>query len=365
MKINIKREEFLKSLTDIQYVVDKKSSIAVLNHFLLRAYKDRSLIIATDLETAIKEPINLEILEEGQYCIPGKKLLEIAKELENDISIEIIEEGWVRIRSGKTNFRLTCLSADDFPKWPEIEARNSFNLSQKDLLDMISKTIYAAGEADTRYVLNSLLFNIKQGGIMNVVGTDGHRLAMYTKKIEFDNSEEIKLIVSRKSVAEVRRALTGEGDIQMCIEKNHLLFKIGDKEVLGRLVDGSFPNYENVIPVANDRLLTVQREGIAKCLRMASIIGKEKTNIVVFDIGPSSMTVSASNPEIGEFKDELPVKFTGEPIRIAFSARLLLESINVIESENVLIKMKEPLTPVLIVSDREDEYRSVVMPVRL
>lgn len=365
MKIKVDRNELVNRLADIQYIVERKGSLPYLNHFLLKAVKDRPYIIATDVETAIKEPIKVEIIQEGDRCIQAKKLLEIAKELEGEITIETVDEGWVKVRSEKTNFRLTCLSAEDFPTWPSIDPIIKLTMSQKDLSEMISKTIYAAGESDTRFYLNGLLFHLKPDGTVTFVGTDGHRLAMVSKEIGIDVKEERRLILSRKSVSEIRRALSLEGDTEVSIGKNYVLFKLEEKEVLSRLVEGSYPNYENVIPTSNEKIINVGKDDILRSLRRASIIGKEKTSTVVFDIERERLLVSASNPEVGDYNDEIDITFSGEPLKIAFSARLLIDAIAAIESDRVLIKIDQPLSPVLIVSDSDDSYKSVVMPVRL
>ncbi len=365
MKIKVNREELLKRLSDIQFLVDKKGSMEVLNHFLLNANSEGSFIIATDLETAIKEPIQIdEIIEEGKYCLHCKRLLEIAKELSGDIYIEKTDEGWITVRSGKTVFRLTGIDAENFPAWPSIDVKTKVTMSKKDLLEMITKTFYAVGENDPKYVLNCLLLDIKPGGVINMVGTDGHRLAVMTKVIDFDLPEGLKLIISRRSIAEIKRVLDGDGDIEVCIERNYAMFKTEDKELLCRLVEGNYPNYEGVIPVSNPKAAIIKKDDLTRALRKACIIGKEKTSTVTFDIEHSNMIVTASNAEVGEVRDEVPVTFESEPMRIAFSARLLLDSVNVIDSENIVLKMDEPLTPVLIISDLSEDYKSVVMPMR-
>jgi DNA polymerase-3 subunit beta len=365
MKVRVNREQLLKRLSDIQFIVDKKGSMEVLNHFLLNAKSGGSFIIATDLETAIKVPIEIdEVIEEGQYCLHGKRLLEIAKELSGDIHIEKTDEGWVTVTSGKTVFRLTGLSAENFPGWPSIEVKTRVSIPKRDLLEMINKTFYAVAESDPKHTINCALLDIKEDGTVNMVGTDGHRLAVLTKVIDFYPPEGLKLIISRRSIAEIKRVLDGEGDIELCIEKNYIMLKTEDKELLCRLVEGNYPNYEAVIPLSNQKTVIVQKEELSRALRKACILGKEKTNTVFFDIEQSNMTVTAFNPEVGEVRDEVSVTFNDEPMRIAFSARLLLESINVIDSENIVIKMHEPLTAVLIMSALSDDYKGVLMPMR-
>ncbi|MCX8026552.1 MAG: DNA polymerase III subunit beta [Thermodesulfovibrionales bacterium] len=366
MHVQIKREELLKRLSDIQYLVDKKGSLVIINHFLLNAQEKNSFIMATDLETAIKEPINLDILQEGRYCLIGK-LIDIVRELEGDtISIEFIEEGWMKIRSDKSNYRLACMNASDFPAWPTIDPKERFSLPNEIILDMINKTLYAAGEADSRYALNCLLFHIKPDGTINMVGTDGHRLALSTRRIDFKPQNEMKILLSKRSLSEIKRVVAGEGSLEMLLDKNYLLLKTGEIELLCRVIEGNFPNYENVIPVNNDKIMVVKKESIVKVLKRASIISKEKTSLVRFDIDDKKVLVSANNPDFGEYRDELEIEYVGDAISIGFSSRFLLDALNVIDTEKVKITMKESLTATLITSDKDDyDYKSIVMPMRL
>lgn len=366
MKVKVNKEELLKKLNRIQYIVEKKSTMAVLSYFMLKAKAEESFIMATDLETAIKMPITLDILEEGEYCLPGKKLFEIAKEIDGDINIETIDDSWAKITSGKTNFRLGTIAARDFPVFPKIDFIKKITISKGLLLDAIAKTIYAVGEADTKYVLNTLLFHVKKDNLLTVVGTDGHRLSLDTKKIVTDNLEEDKkLIISKKSVSEIRRNITGEGDIDIWIENNYILIKTEEVELLCRLVEGNYPLYEKVLPTSNDLILTVNKETIEKSLKKAAIISTERYSTVIFDIDSEKMIVSASNPEVGEVRDEVMVKFNHEHMRIAFSARLLLESTGVMNSENIIIKMQDNNSAVIVVPDNDDNYKCVLMPIRL
>lgn len=367
MNVIIKREELLKKLSDIQYIVDKKGSLAIINHFLLNAQNNNSFIIATDLETAIKEPISLEIIQEGRNCLIGKKLLEIVRELEGDtINIEFLEEGWIKIKSDKANYRLASMSASDFPAWPTIEPKDRFSLPNEVFLDMINKTLYAAGESDSRYALNCLLFHIKTDGSINMVGTDGHRLALSTRHADYKPEKELKILLSKRSLSEIKRIATAEGKLELLIDKNYLLLKTGEVDLLCRVIEGNFPSYENVIPANNDKVVTAKKDSFMRVLKRASIISKEKTSLVRFDIDGKTIQISASNPDFGEYRDELDVEYQGDPISIGFSSKLLLDALSVIDSEKIRITMKESLTAALVLSDKEDyDYKSIVMPMRL
>ncbi len=370
MKVIVQKDELQKKLSDIQNIVEKKNTMPILNHFLLSADAEGAYITATDLSTAFKEPIELKTVEPGKICIPARKLFEIVKEVDNDIAIESEDSQWVKVKSGKSNFRLACLSYEEFPVWPSMTKAEEIVLDSAQLLETIDKTIYAAGETDTRYVLNGLLFHLKPGGGLTVVGTDGHRLALFESTINHGHSEEKKMIISRKSVAELRRFLNEEGKpVDVAIGANHILFKTGDIQFLTRLIEGTYPNYEQVIPASNKKLLIVDRNLLTKSLKRVSIMSRERSNAVKVDIESSSsggnMVISANNPDLGEAKDEISAKYDSSPLTIGLNAGYILNALSVMSSENVILKLEEALAPVLIMEEGREDYKCVVMPMRL
>jgi DNA polymerase-3 subunit beta len=234
------------------------------------------------------------------------------------------------------------------------------------LLEMIDKTLYSAGESDTRYVLNSLLFNIKPGGSLTVVGTDGHRLALSTKMLGSKLKEEKRIIFSRKSLSELRRFLDDEAkQVKMVIGKNHILFEMDSIQFFTRLIEGTYPNYEQVIPVAGEKVIVIDRILLMKSLRRVSLMSKERSSAVKVDIEPNTMGISASNPDVGEAKDEIAMEYSGEPLTVAFNARYILDALSVMNTDKILIKLNEPLSPTLIMETGNEDYKYVVMPMRL
>lgn len=367
MKVTIEKVELQKRLSDIQSIVEKKNTMPVLSHFLLVAEKGAAYITATDLETAFKEPITLAIAAEGKLCIPAKKLFEIVREVDGDIVLESSDEKWLKVKSGKSQFRLACLPHDQFPVWPVLsDDVENMEIDSLLLLEMIDKTLYSAGESDTRYVLNGLLFNIKPSGTLTVVGTDGHRLALSTKTVGSRLKEEKKIIFSRKSLSELRRFLDDEAkQVKMVIGKNHILFEMESIQFLARLIEGTYPNYEQVIPVAGEKSLVVDRISLMKSMRRVSIMSKERSSAVKVDIEPNLMSISASNPELGEAKDELSMEYSGDPVTVAFNARYILDALSVMSTDSIIIRINEPLSPTLIMENGKDDYKYIVMPMRL
>lgn len=366
MKIIVSKEEILAKLSNIQNIVEKRNTMPVLSHFLLDAVKQGPHIVATDLDTALKEPFKIKVEKEGKICIPARKMFEIVREVEGELTIESVDDQWLKIKAGASNFRLACLSSKEFPAWPGMEDMEEITVPAKTLLEMIEKTLFAAGENDTRYTLNGLLYHVFPGGKLTMVGTDGHRLALISRNIEGSVSEEKRLIIPRKAAAELRKLLDkAEEHIRITLGRNHVLFSVGDIQFLTRLIEGTYPNYEQVIPSGNEKKITVMRDVFLKTARRVAIMSREKSNAVKVDLTENLITISSSNPDIGEAQDELAVEYKGENLSLGFNARYLIDVIEAMSSEKMIMELQAPLTPVLITEEKDENYRCVVMPMRI
>jgi len=366
MRLTVTVEEMKEKLSKIQSIASRKTTMPILGFFLLVAGDD-NYVVATDLDTALKEPIKfLEVKEGGTLCLPAKKFYEAVREMEGEIEIKSEDSEWVRIHAGKTSFRLACMNPEEFPRWPQTEKAVQINIPALVLHDMITKTIFAAGESETRYTLNSILFHIKPPSEFRLVSTDGHRLALIKTSIENNVEEEIRAIVPKKAASELRSLLQKADDtVSLEIAQNHMVFKINNIVFLVMLIEGSYPNYEEVLPTQNDRILVADREALIKALRRVSIVSKERQNAVKFDLRQGLLHLSASSPEIGEAEDEIEVEYTADEFSIGFNAKYLIEAIAAMDEDRVSIEMKEPLSATLLRPVGNDSYLTVVMPLRL
>jgi DNA polymerase-3 subunit beta len=364
MKLKVSKQELQDRLSNIQNIVEKKSTMPILSHFLLDVRKDGCFITATDIETAMREPMEAASEQEGRLCIPARKLFEIVREVEGEITIQSEDAQWIKAGAGKSSFRLACLAPEEFPAWPEMKEAYELEIDSGVLLQMIENTLYSAGESDTRYTLNGLLFNLNQNDL-TVVGTDGHRLACITRQMPKAVEEERKVIVPRKTASELRKFLGAEGTVSVVIGANHILFRIGDIEFLARLIEGTYPNYQQVIPEGNDKEVKANREALVKALRRVSVISRERSNAVKVDIAPSLMSLSSSNPDLGEASDEVAVEYSGEALSVGFNARYMLDVFAAMSSENVVLELKDQLSPTLLKQEDDDSYKCVIMPMRI
>ena len=375
MKLSVTKSEMQEKLANIQNIIEKKNTMPILSHFLLSAGKKGSYIIATDIETALKEPLEANIEKEGKLCIPARKLFEIVREVDGDMSFESIDEQWLKVKAGASDFKIACLPHTDFPAWPsalgsgEVE---EVTIDGSMLLEMIEKTIYSAGESDTRYTLNGLLFHAKpENRSFTVVGTDGHRLALIMRQMESEVKEDKKLIVPRKAVSELRRFLSASDEekekqkVRISIGDKHLLFSVEKIEFLTRLIDGTYPNYENVIPQSNEKKMSIGKDIFIKVLRRASVMSRERASAVRFDLEEEKLTVSSSSPDLGEAKEEVGVDYKGEKVSLGFNARYMLDVLGAMTSDKVVLELQDPLSPVLVKEYGSDEYKCVIMPMRI
>ncbi|MBF0473700.1 MAG: DNA polymerase III subunit beta, partial [Nitrospirae bacterium] len=314
MKIKISKNELLKSLSDIQGIIEKKTTMPILSHFLMDVKHVGCTLYATDLGTGIKKPVQmLEIIEEGAFCVSATRLYDIVREVQEDLTIEYVDQEWIKIMSGRANYRIAALNPDDYPLWPTIEDEKSIKISSPALLSMIEKTINCTGENDPRYALNGVLLHL-QGDLKRItmVGTDGHRLSSVSKEIDLDFADEIKIIIPRKAAIELKKQLMEiDQELILNISKNHIKLNLGDREFLAKLIEGTYPNYDQVIPKNNDKLIYLDRENFMGIIRRVGVMSKEKSHAVRIDIQDGLLNIFANDPEIGEANDVMDIEYSG------------------------------------------------------
>jgi DNA polymerase-3 subunit beta len=260
------------------------------------------------------------------------------------------------------------LPEEDFPALPEMEKSEELNISADTLKTMIEKTIYATGESDTRYTLNGLLMHfkpVKNKIELKIVGTDGHRLSVIATNIDGKISEEKKLILPKKAAIELRKLIEGSSEnITMYINKNHIFFSTDHIILTSRLIEGTYPNYEQVVPKDNEKKVIIDKVAFLKALRRTSIMSRERTNAVRLDLEDAKITLISMNPDIGEAREELAAQYKGEQMSIGYNARYLMDILHAMEGESVSLELQEPLSPTLLLEADNKDYKCVVMPMR-
>ncbi len=371
MKLKIKKEEILKGLQRIQGVVEKKNTMPILSNMLLTAEGSSVEIVATDLEIGLRGRYSAEVEKSGAVTVSAKKMYEIVRELPaEDVQIKVEDSNWVKILSGQSQFRLVGLPKDEYPALPDVAEEGMIVIDGETLRDMIKKTLYSVGENDARYVLNGLYIHMTQakGGLnIRMVGTDGHRLSMIDRVIDAKHKEE-SIIIPKKAMMELRRLLEEDApksELRLGFSKNHALFKRDGLVMVSKLIDGNYPNYQQVVPATSSKKVTVSKEVITHAVKRVSILSKEKTNAVKLQLEKDRLVLSTNNPEVGEASEELAVDYKGEGIAIGFNSRYLMDVLTAMDKETIALELNDPLSPCLITEEGDAHYKCVVMPMRV
>jgi DNA polymerase-3 subunit beta len=371
MKLKIKKEEILKGLQRIQGVVDKKNTMPILSNMLLVADGKGIEIIATDLEIGLRGRYAADVEKPGAVTVSAKKMFEIVRELpEEDVQIRVEEGNWVKIVSGNSQFKLVGLPKEEYPSMPDVAEEGMITMDGETLRDMIKKTLYAAGENDARYVLNGLYVHLSpaKGGLnIRMVGTDGHRLSMIDRIVEAKHKEE-SVIVPKKAMIELRRLLeedSSQEGFQIGFSKNHALFKRDGLVMVSKLIDGNYPNYQQVLPTQNTKKVAVSKDIFTHAVKRVSILSKEKTNAVKLQLEKNTLLLSTNNPEVGEANEELSIHYTGESISIGFNSRYLMDVLMAMDRDTITLELNDSLSPCLVKEEGNDAYKCVVMPMRV
>jgi DNA polymerase-3 subunit beta len=374
MKLRIARDELLTGLQRVQGVVEKRNTMPILSNILLEAKADGVDILATDLEIGMRGLYKATVHEPGAVTLSARKLYEILKELrDGEVELTVSDNNWATIQAGKSHFKIMGLPSSDFPALPAIDREGLIPLSGAGLAELIRKTLFAAGDNDARYILNGLLVmltTLEKKTMLRLVGTDGHRLAVAEQEVGItpnkDAPKEIKAIIPKKAAFEMRRLLEeGDGEPLIGFTKNLMIFRKSGLLLTSRLMEGNYPNYQQVIPKDHDKRATVARVEMEGALRRVSVLSRDKTNAVKMTLSPGRMALFTSNPDFGEAAEELPAQYTGEALATGFNARYLLEVLGVIDGESVSLQLETPLSPCLVREVGNSGFICVVMPIKV
>ena len=375
MNFDIDKKEFLRGLSLMQSVVGRKTTLPILSHILMQWEKNSLNLTGTDLETGIREELNATIHQEGKASVSAKKLYEIVRELpEETIHIKKKENHWITLQCGKSVFNLAGLDPDEFPSLPTHQEGDFSKISTQLIREMIEKTVFAASNEESRYHLNGiLLIQAKQGGkeILRMVATDGHRLSLIDRVFPAIRGIEKGIIIPKNGVLEIKKIMgdrDGEGEMEIYFDQTHGFFKMGKSLMVIRLIDGEFPEYEQVIPKGNDKKLSMEKERMYGCLRRVSTMASERVEGVKFSLNKNFLELSSYHQDFGDAKEEVEVVYEGPPLEIGFNARYLIEALNVIDSEEIIMELKDEGSPGIIKPPSSIEPSNqicIIMPMRI
>jgi DNA polymerase-3 subunit beta len=377
MKLTIERAALLKALGHVQSVVERRTTIPILSNVLLRAeVAGRLSLSATDMDLEIVERVPARVEREGRTTVPAHTLYDIVRKLREGAQVELETSGErneMVLRSGRSTFTLACLPPEDYPVMSAGELPHQFTLSAVELRMLIDRTRFAISTEETRYYLNGIYLHATKSNevpVVRAVATDGHRLARVEMTAPEGAAGMPGIIVPRKTVLELRKLVDeGEDEVQVALGETKIRCAIGEAALTSKLIDGTFPDYDRVIPVNNDKILDVECKEFADAVDRVSTISTERSRAVKLALDRGNLVVSATSPENGTAVEELEVRYQNTPIEIGFNSRYLLDITEQIEGEYVQFQMADAGSPT-IVRDAAPEANGanalyVLMPMRV
>jgi len=368
MNLTISKEQIIAGLQAVQNVVSTRTTLPILSNVLLRAEGDKLELTATDLDVTISCGVEAKVKKPGGSTVPVKKLFGIVRELANqDIDIEVDEKNNCSVRSGPSFYKINGLSADEFPPLPAFKEDKKVTLPQDTVKNMMKKTSFAMSTDESRYVLNGIFFSLKDHKL-TMVATDGRRLALVDEEVDVPDKNQGEFIVPSKAVNELNRLLMDKGEVEIRYSENQASFNLKDDKgssvlIITKLVEGSYPNYRQVIPAEAKQRISLAREEFLHALKRAEIMTSEKSNSVKLNFGKNKLEITANSPEVGEAKETIAINYKEQEMAIAFNPRYVIDPLNALPQDEVFLELIDELSPGVLKINGPFLY--VVMPMRL
>ena len=373
MEITVSRQDLVRELTATQSVVERKTTIPILSNFLLEAEDDRLSITATDLDQAIRTSTAVKVKKPGACTIPARKLYDYIRLLpDGEISIKLLENHWVQIRSGRSNTKMVGMARANFPQVPDFPSIAATSISVEQLRTLITRTVFAISNEESRYTLNGALLILKAESLA-MVATDGHRLAYVEKSNETLEgiSGEKRVLIPRKALQELQLLLsnTDAEKIDFADDDHTLFFRIAHRTLSTRKLSGQFPNFEAVMPRDNSKFAVVRSSELSSAIQRVAQFADERSGAIRLRLDSNELKISANSTESGESEDTIDTPYSGEPIMVGFNSVYILDFLRALDNEGeVRLEFKDsqsagqmrPEDP-----DAEYKYRYVLMPMRI
>lgn len=379
MKFKIHRDHFSNGLQQVLNVVGSKATMPILSNVLIEAEGDTISLTTTNLDLGICARIKASVEEEGAITLPVKRLATIVKELPNsDVKVEASPNNQVKIASGGSNFKIMGISRDEFPALPEFSDDRSFTIEQGTLASMVRSVSYAQSSDETRYMLNGVFFNFAEpdgsaSGKLSLVATDGRRLAKIDHEMEVGEGMSGSLILPAKTVSELTRLLDKGETLKIAFNDRRVAFQIhtkddgdgfvGDIHLVSKVVEGNYPNYQQVIPKETHQRIKVERELFLQSIHRAALVTTDKSNQVKIQISNNLMELSASSPDFGESHEAMAIDYSGPDLQVAFNPQFLMDPLKALSKDEIFFELKDEVSPGVFKT--LESFLCVIMPVRL
>ncbi len=368
MKLTLERSALLTGLSHVQSVVERRNTIPILSNVLLSAEGGTLTLVATDLDIEVSEQADAMVGAPGQVTAPAHTLYDIVRKLPDGAQVALTVNGDDRldVDAGSAHFTLPLLPSGDFPKMSAdgLEG-NVFSLPASDLKRLIDKTRFAISTEETRYYLNGIYLHAKDGQL-RAVATDGHRLALAEQILPNGADAMPGVIIPRKTVAEIRKLIDGtDADVQVAVSESKIRFATGSVVLTSKLIDGTFPDYERVIPRGNTKELVLDNRVFASAVDRVSTISAEKSRSVKLSLSDSNLQLTVNNPESGKAQEDMPVNYDSDPLEIGFNAKYLMDVAGQIEGQDATFKLDNAAAPALVTDADDENALFVLMPLRV
>ena len=365
MELKITKDALVEGIQIVQNAVSQKSSLPILSNVLLEADNSELKLTATDLDIGICSTIPVSVTQNGAITVPARKFFDIVKALPegSEIDLSMKKNNFVNIKSGKAQFKIIGLPKEEFPQLPLFKDQDSITVEQNDLREMFNLTDFAISKDDTRYVLNGVLFIIKED-LVSVVATDGRRMASINKRLAKKTLVDKEVIIPTKTVQEVKRMLTEEGEVDIKFSENQVLFAFPSCFVLSRLIEGEYPNYKKVIPEQSSQEIKVLREDFLSAARRASIFTDQDSMAIKLTVKKKKMMISKNTPYLGEAREEIDINYNGSgELEIGFNPRYLIDVLKNLTDKEIIFEVNDANKPGVV--RKGEEYTYVVLPMQL
>jgi DNA polymerase-3 subunit beta len=367
MKLTIDREELQHGLARIQTIVERRGTLPILSNALLTASPDGLGLAATDLEVGVVSTLHASVARKGQVTLGAKKLYEIVRELEeSELVLETDDDARVKVECGPSRFTLLAISPEEYPSLPSAEGVSFLEIDARLLGGMIDATLFAVSTDETRYNLNGVYMELAEKGRLRFVSTDGHRLSLVDRSPDKPVAFlEKGIIVPRKGVSEIRKLCEEtDGSLEVGLGEGFLIVRRPDLLLTCRLIDGEFPNYTQVIPREHQFRIVVDRERLLHAVRRISLLAHERSRGLQVALDDGQLQLSASNPDLGEAREAVPIDYRAKRFETGFNSRYLIDALTAMSSKEVALELSDELTAALLRPADDPDQLAVIMPMR-
>lgn len=362
MRFKTSKDNLVNGIQIVQNIVSSKITLPILSNILIEAKKDILKLNTTDLDIGISCEIPVETLEEGAITVPAKRFGDIVRELPfGDVVVSVKKNNQVDIEGKQCRFKLNGLPKDEFPKFPEFKDKEAIQIEQLVLKDMLRLTAFSVSHEESRYVLNGVLMEISND-LIRMVATDGRRLAKIEKKLQKPIKKDIAVIIPIKAIQEISRNLQEEGELTFTVGTNQILFDINGVLIATRVIEGEFPNYDQVIPKQNKNKIKIDTQEFLASIRRANLLSTPDFQAIKFEVFSDKLVISKTTPDVGESREVIPIQHQGEEMIIGFNPQYLIDFLKNINDAQIDMELLGPDKPAVM---RLPDYLYLALPMRI